>query len=87
MFEESVMNDRLDKNSAQIMKILNDDWEERSPEERRSDKDNRNGQDASYFKNGGKERRRTKERRQTEERRDGWLRVGQWRSEAVFDNK
>ena len=81
------MNDLLGKNSAQITKILNDDWEERSPEERRSDKDNRNGQDSFYFKNGGKERRKTKERRQLEERRDGWLRVGQWRSEAVFDNK
>jgi hypothetical protein len=81
------MNDRLGRNSAQIIKILNDDWEERSPEERRSDKDNRNRQDVSYFKNGGKERRQTKERRQMEERRDGWLRVGQWRSEAVFDNK
>jgi len=81
------MNDRIIKNSAQIIKLLNDDWEERSPEERRSDKDKRNGHDASYFQNGGKERRKLKERRQMEERRDGWLRVGQWRSESVFDEK
>jgi hypothetical protein len=27
------------------------------------------------------------ERRKREERRDGWLRVGKWRSEAVFDNE
>jgi hypothetical protein len=81
------MNDRPIKNSTQIVQLLNDDWEERSAEERRSDKDNRNGQDASYFVNGGKERRKIKERRQMEERRDGWLRVGQWRSESVFDNK
>ena len=81
------MNDRVIKNSAQMIKLLNDDWEERSPEERRSDKDNRNGHDASYFKNGGRERRKIKERRQMEERRDGWLRVGQWRSESVFDDK
>ena len=81
------MNDRLINNSAQILQLLKDDWEERSLEERRSDKDNRNGQDRSYFKNGGRERRQIKERRQLEERRDGWLRVGQWRSESVFDDK
>jgi len=81
------MNDRIIKNWAQMMKLLKDDWEERSPEERRSDKDNRNGHDPSYFQNGGKERRKLKERRQMEERRDGWLRVGQWRSESVFDDK
>jgi hypothetical protein len=80
------MNDRMIKNSTQIVRLLNDDWEERSAEERRSDKDNRNGQDSSYFINGGKERRKITERRQTEERRDGWLRVGQWRSESVFDD-
>jgi hypothetical protein len=80
------MNDRLIKNSTPIGQLRNDDWEERSEEERRSDKDNRNGQDASYFINGGKERRKIIERRQTEERRDGWLRVGQWRSESVFDD-
>ena len=80
------MNDRLIKNSANIVELLNDDWEERTPEERRSDRDNRNGHDFSYFKNGGRERRKTKERRQVEERRDRWLRVGQWRSESVFDD-
>jgi hypothetical protein len=80
------MNERLTKNSASMLQPLNDDWEERSPEERRSDRDNRKGRDKSYFKKGGKERRKIKERRQMEERRDGWLRVGQWRSESVFDN-
>jgi len=80
------MNDRLTQNSAQILQLLNDDWGERAPEERRTDKDNRNGHDALYFKNGGKERRKIKERRQLGERRDGWLRVGQWRSESVFDD-
>jgi len=81
------MNDRLIKNSANIIQLLNDDWEERTPEERRSDRDNRNGHDSPYFKNGGRERRKIKERRQIEERRDGWLRVGQWRSESVFDDQ
>ncbi len=81
------MNDRLIKNSANIEQLLNDDWGERSPEERRSDNDNRNGQDKSYFETGGRERRKIKERRHPDERRDGWLRVGQWRSESVFDHK
>ena len=80
------MNDRLIKKSTQMVQLLNGDWEERSAEERRSDKDNRNSQDSSYFINGGRERRKIKERRQTEERRDGWLRIGQWRSESVFDD-
>jgi hypothetical protein len=80
------MNDILIKNSTPIGQLPNDDWEKRSEEERRSDMDNRNGQDASYFINGGKERRKIKERRLKEERRDGWLRVGQWRSESVFDD-
>ena len=81
------MNDPIGKDPAKIMQLLNDDWEERSSEERRSDKDNRNVRDSSYFENGGKERRKMKERRHLEERRDGWLRVGQWRSESVFDGK
>jgi hypothetical protein len=81
------MSDRLIKKSANIEQLLDDDWEERSPEERRSDNDNRHGKDKSYFKNGGSERRTIMERRHPEERRDGWLRVGQWRSESVFDNK
>jgi hypothetical protein len=81
------MNDPIDKKAAQIMQLLNDDWEERSSEERRTDKDNRNVQDISYFENGGQERRKIKERRNLEERRDGWLRVGQWRSVSVFDDK
>ncbi len=62
-------------------------WGERSPEERRSDNENRNGQDKSYFDNDGRERRKIEERRHPDERRDGWLRVGQWRSESVFDHK
>jgi hypothetical protein len=72
---------------AKVEQLLNDDWQERSSEERRSDSDKRNGQDPSYFANGGSERRTIKERRHPEERRDGWLRVGQWRSISVFDNR
>jgi hypothetical protein len=70
-----------------IEQLLDDDWKERAMQERRSDNDNRHSQDKSYFKNGGRERRTIMERRQPEERRDGWLRVGQWRSESVFDPK
>ena len=82
------MSDPTNKNSVKIEKLLNDDWQERSPQERRSDIDNRNnGKDKLYFENGGKERRKLKERRKTEERRDGWMRVGQWRSVSVFDDK
>ena len=72
---------------AKIEQLLNDDWEKRSSEERRSDDDNRNGKDMSYFTNGGRERRQIRERRHPDERRDEWLRVGQWRSESVFDDK
>jgi hypothetical protein len=81
------MNNPMNIKTAKIEQLLQDDWEERSPEERRSDSDKRHGQDKPYFKNGGSERRSIKERRHPEERRDGWLRVGQWRSESVFDNK
>ena len=81
------MSDPMNINKAKIKQLLNDDWEDRSPQERRSDDDNRNGQDKSYFENGGSERRKIMERRHPDERRDGWLRVGQWRSESVFDNK
>jgi len=81
------MSDPMNINTAEIKQLLNDDWEDRSPQERRSDDDNRNGQDKSYFENGGSERRKIMERRHPDERRDGWLRVGQWRSESVFDNK
>jgi hypothetical protein len=81
------MSNSINKKTAPIMQLLNDDWEERSPEERRTDRDNRRRQDFSYFENGGKERRKIKERRNLEERRDGWMRVGQWRSVSVFDDR
>jgi hypothetical protein len=81
------MNNPKNIKTAKIEQLLQDDWEERSPEERRSDSDKRHGLDKSYFNTGGSERRSIKERRHPEERRDGWLRVGQWRSESVFDNK
>ena len=60
-------------------------WQKRSPTERRADGDNRTKNSHTYFVNGGKERRTGKERRHSEERRDRWIRVGKWRSEAVFD--
>ena len=66
-------------------KLLNEDWKERSSAERRSHKDNRINDNPNYFKKGGKERRKIKERRDMEERRDGWMRVGLWDSESVFD--
>ncbi len=72
--------------TSKIEQLVNDDWEERSSEERRTENDNRNGPDNSYFANGGRERRQIMERRHPEERRDGWMRVGQWRSESVFDD-
>ena len=81
------MNNRMSIKTAKIKQILNDDWEDRSLEERRSEKNNRNGKDISYFTNGGRERREMRERRHPEERRDGWMRVGRWRSESVFDDK
>jgi len=81
------MSNPINKKTVKIMQLLKDDWEERSAEERRTDRDNRRRQDISYFENGGKERRKIKERRNLEERRDGWLRVGQWRSVSVFDDR
>ena len=81
------MDNPININKSKIKKLLNDDWQKRATEERRSDSDNRHGQDKSYFESGGQERRKTKERRHPEERRDGWLRVGQWRSESVFDDR
>jgi len=66
--------------------ILEDNWAKRAPVERRSDADKRVAFSSKYFKRGGKERRQADERRELEERRDGWLRVGKWHSEAVFDN-
>jgi len=79
------MNSTMNIKTAKMEQLLNDDWQERSSEERRSDSDNRHCQDQSYFANGGNERRAIMERRQPEERRDGWLRVGHWRSISVFD--
>jgi len=81
------MNSTQNLKTGNIEQLLNDDWQQRSAEERRSANDKRNGHDQSYFKNGGSERREIIERRHPEERRDGWLRVGQWRSESVFDHK
>ena len=81
------MNSTLNIKTGKIEQMLNDDWQKRSAEERRSENDKRNRHDKSYFKNGGSERREIMERRHPEERRDGWLRVGQWRSESVFDHK
>jgi hypothetical protein len=81
------MNNPMSIKTAKIEQLLNDDWEERSLEERRSENDNRIGKDKSYITNGGRERRQIRERRHPEERRDGWMRVGQWRSESVFDDK
>ena len=80
------MRNPASKKNVEMEQLLNDDWQVRSTHERRSDNDNRNGQDILYFKNGGRERRKIKERRKKEERRDGWMRVGQWRSESVFDD-
>ena len=81
------MKTPLRKNTSANEHLLIKEWQERASEERRTDIDNRNGPDQSYFENGGKERRKLEERRHQEERRDGWLRVGQWRSESVFDHK
>jgi len=87
LYPQGICMDTFNKKTAKIEHLLNDDWQERSPEERRTDMDKRYCQDRTYFQNGGSERRVTTERRHPEERRDGWLRVGQWRSISVFDNK
>ena len=73
------------KNGLQL--ILEDIWAKRSPVERRSEADKRVTLSSKYFIRGGKERRKIEERRKLEERRDGWMRMGQWRSEAVFDHE
>jgi len=79
--------DSLKRNrKIDLQLILEDNWAKRSPVERRSDADKRMAFCSKYFKRGGKERRQMDERRNRDERRDGWLRVGKWRSEAVFDN-
>lgn len=79
------MDHLTNKEKAVFIDLLKDDWKERAPDERRSDRDHRKGPDLQYFKRGGKERRKEEERRQLEERRDGWVRVGLWRSESVFE--
>ena len=70
-----------------LKKLIEDNWRKRATVERRSDEDKRVTFSLKYFKRGGTERRQLKERRRLEERRDGWIRVGKWRSEAVFDEK
>ena len=73
------------KQKIDLESLLEDNWRKRAPVERRSDEDKRATFSLKYFKRGGKERRQWRERRKPEERRDGWMRVGKWRSEAVFD--
>ena len=70
-----------------VQLILKESWTARSLVERRSDADKRITFCLNYFQRGGRERRRIEERRKPEERRDGWMRVGKWCSEAVFDNE
>jgi hypothetical protein len=67
--------------------LLEDNWRKRASVERRTDEDKRVSFSLKYFKRGGRERRQLRERRRPEERRDGWMRVGKWRSEAVFDEQ
>jgi hypothetical protein len=75
------------KSKIDLKKLLEDHWSRRASTERRSDGDKRATFSLKYFKRGGKERRQLRERRKPEERRDGWMRVGKWRSEAVFDEQ
>ena len=73
------------KRNLDLEDMLDDGWHERTVAERRSDEDKRSQLNCEYFIKGGKERRQVSERRQSDERRDGWIRVGKWRSEAVFE--
>jgi len=75
------------KRKIDLKKLMEDNWRKREAVERRSDEDKRANFCLKYFKKGGKERRQLRERRRREERRDGWMRVGKWRSEAVFDEQ
>ncbi len=75
------------KSKIDLKQILEDNWHKRAPLERRSDRDKRVTLNLKYFKRSGQERRRSEERRKPDERRDGWMRVGKWRSEAVFDKE
>ena len=75
------------KRRVALKEFFEDDWQERTTAERRSDDDKRITYNCEYIIKGGKERRKIKERRHSGERRDGWMRVGKWRSESVFDEK
>lgn len=78
--------DNLKQNRKNGLQLIREDiWAKRSPVERRSEADKRVTLISKYFLRGGKERRTVEERRKLEERRDGWMRMGKWRSEAVFD--
>jgi hypothetical protein len=79
------MNNFKRKRIIDLKQLLEDNWIKRASVERRSDGDKRATFSLKYFKRGGKERRQLRERRKPDERRDGWMRVGKWRSEAVFD--
>ena len=80
--------DKIKRNRIiDLKKLLEDNWRKRASVERRSDEDKRETFCLKYFKRGGKERRQIRERRRRDERRDGWMRVGKWRSEAVFDEQ
>jgi hypothetical protein len=81
------MNNLKRKRIIDLKKLLEDNWRKRAPIERRSEGDKRGTFSLNYFKRGGKERRQLRERRKPEERRDGWMRIGKWRSEAVFDEQ
>jgi len=81
--EESCMQNV--KRRVALNEFLDEGWQERTSAERRSDDDKRISYNCEYFIKGGEERRQLEERRQTDERRDGWMRVGKWRSESVFD--
>jgi len=75
------------KRKIDLKQLLEDNWRKRAPIERRSDRDKRVTLNLKYFKRGGKERRQLEERRKPDERRDGWMRMGKWGSEPVFDNE
>jgi len=81
------MDNLKPKRRIGLKKLLEDNWRKRTTVERRSDEDKRGTFSLKYFKRGGKERRQLRERRRFDERRDGWMRVGKWRSEAVFDEQ
>ncbi len=81
------MDDLKLNRKTDLQLLLADNWSKRSPVERRSEADKRVTFSSKYFMGGGKERRQIEERRNLEERRDGWMRMGKWHSEAVFDHE